>query len=715
MIYKGSTPTNIALAGKTLRSVYLGATKAVGPGTDVYPQKYWSDENVPPIARWVNAYGDTVEGDSYAVSVVAFESSPNGDIESVEFYVDGSLQETVTERTDLAGTQVGDTVQAFQTTLDTSGWSPGEEKVVTAVVNSSYGTSLSLSGDQTNALLTSPRSDYVPDINNADEASPDWSVTVTRSGFHGLKLYKGQAVTTTTISNLLSTIESLDASGCPAPVIEITDTSGDPGQYWAASLGSGVSAALQDSYITIRGQASARGTTFTGTPGNLNDSNISNSTFALKIENVTFDKTARIGANKSVFLKNCQSSRGLVPWSSSTHGDPPGVENTDWERGTGEFSDYFKKAGTTQWLAYSGDVPNGGDTSYTNIMRFGNTSAATVYHSCSFSEYSSLYKRSTLCWDCESEFAWLDTYANVGAVIGCAAWNMPYGYNPSTNSQYHNDILQNASNMVNAVFYSIRSYKRSTVDGDGVDDIWGNQGQFFSFRDKEGRDALWNGFVLKDILFLGNEPDSQGQFALGLYNALIENVILLQEKADDGSPGKGLNWSLTDNTEYTDNNFVKYRWGHIAASRIPIKTGLANPIRYAQTDPEYIPQIEKFATFKNIVLGVPQFPAISQDNVAGSGLGPEEYTFNGETKTWDAWHTDGSLFSAYNDKIGSTMSFANSYFVGGTNQGGVVFQTPTLPSGISYDIPVNQTEGAPSRLGGPTRDSAWFSSFAGLS
>lgn len=673
----------------------------------------WAKQSVPPIARWVNAYADTVEGDSYEVNLVAFESSKYQDVAKVDFYLDGSYHSTATARSSVAGPMVGDTVQAYRATLDTSGWAVGSEHVVTAEVVSSYGTVLSLSGNRTQDELPHPRAAYVP---QTGEASPSWSVTVAKSGLHGLKLYKGQEVITSTISGLSATISDLTTDDCPAPVIVLTDSNADPGQYWTASLGSGVSAALADSYITIRGSAENRGTVLLGNDVELGDSNIQSSIFNLKLENITFDKTARVGANKDVYLKNCESNRGLVPWSSSVHGNPPGTEGIAWEAGTGEFSDYYKKAGTNQWLAYSGGIPNGGDTNYTNILKFGNPAAGTVYHSCKFTNYLSLYKRADVCWDCESEFAWLDTYANVGAVIGCSSWNMPYGYNPVTSSQYHNDILQNASNMVNAMFYSIRSYKRQTANGDSVDDLWGNQAQFFSFRDLDARDSLWTGFVFKDVLFIGSDADSQGQFALGLYNALVENVTIIQEKDEFGSPGKGLNWTLADGTVYTgDPYFEKYRWGHLASSTIPNKTGLLLPIPYSQTDSEYIPQIEKFVTFKNVVLAIPQFPDIATDDTTGSGLRNESYTYNGITKSWLDWHADSSLVSVYADAIGPTMSFSGCYFVGGTQQGGSSFSSPSLPSGILSNVPASDVAGAPSRLGGPTRNAAWFSSYAGLS
>jgi hypothetical protein len=690
-------------------SIYLGNNLASILLTQGIDQD-WADAGLPPIARWVNVYGDTVEGDSYDVHVVAFESSPNGDISSVEFYLDDVLIDTVTSRTDLTGSQVGDTIQTYKTTLDTSGWAAGAGKVVTAVVNSSYGTSLSLSGDRTDVILPHPRAAY--DLGGTSETVPSWSISNRRTGIHSLKLYKAQTPTFTTIANLSTAINSLTGSTVPAPVFVLTDTSGDPGQYWKTNLSFGVKTALADSHVTIRGQAADRGTTLTGTSSVLTDDVIEASDFNLKLENITFDKTARVGSATSVFFKNCESNRGLVPWQATLHNDPPGIEDTDWERGIGTFSDYFYQLVDDKKLliARSNDVPEE-LTPYTSLVKFGQNCS---YHSCKLTHYESAYKRGDACWDCESEFAWRDTYANIGSVLGCAAWEMPFGYDATTAQQYHNDILQSASNLVNVIFYSMRSYKRSSAGGDAFDDLFGNQSQFFSFRDLNGRDTTWTGLVMKDLLFLGSEAGSQAQFNLGAKNCLMENLTILQEKDALGDPGKGLNWALTDDSIYSGSIFKKYRWGHVASSTIPAKTGATVP-QYAQADANYIPQLEEFVTFRNVVLAVPEFSVPYTDDGNGNGLRDESYTFAGETKTWAAWHDDDRLLKVYQDKIGQTFSYTDCYFVGGFSGANATRKpTPDFPIGISSSVPPTTTAGAPARLGGPTRNSTWFSDYVGL-
>jgi hypothetical protein len=170
---------------------------------------------------------------------------------------------------------------------------------------------------------------------------------------------------------------------------------------------------------------------------------------------------------------------------------------------------------------------------------------------------------------------------------------------------------------------------------------------------------------------------------------------------------------------------VKYRWGHLLSGVLPVPVNLsgvdlyADPVPMTMDDPEYICNVkpESFFTLNNVVFARPTFPALNSStgvNGSGGGLDETEYTFDGTTQNWDEWHSDARLFSAYADAIGSTMTFVNVYFVGGTRQAGANFPSAILPNGVSLTVPNSSTAGAPDRLNGPTRDSAWFESYIGI-
>ena len=726
MLYKGSTSVNPAFNGRKFRAIYLGDTLVSGPGSSdivaVYPQEYWNEQNVLPIARWINAPGDTVEGNSYDVHVVAFTSTPGSDVDRVEFFIDGSPLQTVSSRSSLACPNTGDSVGVFSCTINTSSWNAGDEHEITARVYPEYGAMLELSGEL-NAEVVHPRAEYVASYDY--EEGGTWSINSSRTGIHSLYLYKAQAETSSTLANLQATIQGLANEA--GHIVVVSDSGNISSEFWADSSAA-LRTATANGYLTIRGAGDGI------TIGRSTPASPVNATIPIKYENISFDATIQVGTGRKTFFKNCDSARGLRPFVESDENlpeDATPADPADFPSGT----QYYYYQATDQILVNRIDVGGTGQDqalSYTSIIKGGNKAAGTYYHSCTFSNFDTLYKVGMQCFDCIADYAFRDTFANIPSVVACQSWNMPYGRDPINNTQFHNDILQNASNMINAMFYSISSYQRLQADGDVIDDDFGNQGQFFSFRDLSNRDTTWNGFVLKDCLMIGTRSDSQPQFALGVYNGLIENVTILQKRAAAGVLGDGINWHLEDDVVWNDdtpregtNQFVKYRWGHLLSGVLPVPVNLsgvdlyADPAPMTMDDPDYIRNVkpESFFTLNNVVFARPAFPALNSStgvNGSGGGLDETEYTFDGTTQNWDEWHSDARLFSAYADAIGSTMTFVNVYFVGGTRQAGADFPSAILPNGVSLTVPNSSTAGAPDRLNGPTRDSAWFESYIGI-
>lgn len=566
MLWDDWTSTEISNAGLDVPVLNSTAPYNTSQGSEGY---------LEPMARWITPLGETVEGSTFTVGIVATNSdygvAEDQRITKVEFYLDGQAlgtpSATVTSRTMVDMDELGEVVSGsgnylqvpvFQWTIDTSSWSPGDEHRIRAIVYPKNGKPLILQGDPNSEFRVAPRQDYVNwasarNVGNPGSIAPD--VRRIWSGYHDLFLYKAHPPIQTTAANLATSVSAYPYRG---KIFELTDTGSViwPQDWWQGITPSG----MRHGFITIRGQQANRGLTVDG-----HDSVPAANQIPLKLENLTLGPKLQIGSGKRCFFKDITADRGMKP--AVITGNPmdgvtdaaTAAANTAALPNATTVFNYYKAAlgnpadqtvydtfypliqigSSNYWkdkknriIVDLSTVPSE-DQNRTYFIANGN-GVGTMFVNCTIKNFMSTVKNTSLVVNTSLEHAWKDTTGGTSASIGVGHFQCCQGYDAANNTHYHNDFLQHqAYTTFNMFAYGHVGFQRLTGEYNAVsNDLFANEGQIFDFRGSTvcGEAGMKNAAIVNTawIMHVPDDGSSTGNCNVAHWNCIWENNLWVQ-------------------------------------------------------------------------------------------------------------------------------------------------------------------------------------------